>query len=129
MRFVIFISQADRTVCIIYTLDESATFCLSMFICQFIKSNFLYFRNRANDHFGTQTRFWSFRSRNSTKLVRFCYRFVPQNIYEYVCFLCRYNIIINKFICNSTELDSHILYIQAYTIQGNTNATQRDTYK
>ena len=42
-------------------------------------------------------------------------------------------IIINKFICNSTELDSHIQYIQAYKIQGNTNSTQcdtqRDTYK
>ena len=41
--------------------------------------------------------------------------------------------IINKFMCNSTELDSHIQYIQAYKIQGNTNATlrdtQRDTYK
>ena len=36
-------------------------------------------------------------------------------------------IIINKFICNSTELDSHIQYIQAYKIQGNTNATLRDT--
>ena len=42
-------------------------------------------------------------------------------------------IIINNFICNSTELDSHIQYIQANKIQGNTNATlrdtQRDTYK
>ena len=28
-------------------------------------------------------------------------------------------IIINKFIGNSTELDSHIQYIQAYKIQGN----------
>ena len=28
-------------------------------------------------------------------------------------------LIINKFICNSTELDSHIQYIQAYEIQGN----------
>ena len=38
-------------------------------------------------------------------------------------------IIINKFICNSTELDSHIQYIQAYKIQGNTNATLRDTQR
>ena len=28
-------------------------------------------------------------------------------------------IIKNKFICNATELDSHIQYIQAYEIQGN----------
>ena len=41
----------------------------------------------------------------------------------------------NKFICNSTELDSHrsIQYIQAFKIQGNTNAmlrdAQRDSYK
>ena len=43
-------------------------------------------------------------------------------------------LIINKFICNSTEFESYIQYIQAYKIQGNTNAkqardTQRDTYK
>ena len=38
-------------------------------------------------------------------------------------------IIINKFICNSTELDSHIQYIQAYKILGNTNATLRDTQR
>ena len=38
-------------------------------------------------------------------------------------------IIINKFICDYTELDSHIQYIQAYKIQGNKNATQRDTQR
>ena len=38
-------------------------------------------------------------------------------------------IIINKFICNSTKLDSHIQYIQACKIQGNINATLGDTYK
>ena len=33
-------------------------------------------------------------------------------------------LIMNKFMCNSTELDSHIIqYIQAYTIEGNTTAT------
>ena len=38
-------------------------------------------------------------------------------------------IIINKFICNSTELDSHIQYIQASKIQGYTNATLRDAQR
>ena len=41
---------------------------------------------------------------------------------QLMLFLITY-IIINTFICNSTELDSHIQYIQAYNIglQGNKN--------
>ena len=42
-------------------------------------------------------------------------------------------ILLNKFICDSTELDSHVQYMRTYKIQGNANATlrdtQRDTYK
>ena len=47
----------------------------------------------------------------------------------YFTVLCQIIIIINTFICNSTELDSHIQYIRAHTIEGNTNATQRDTLR
>ena len=49
--------------------------------------------------------------------------------YECIVFICIvkhkltclliYLLIINKFIYNSTELESHIQYIQAYKIQGN----------
>ena len=47
----------------------------------------------------------------------FFYSRLPACIRSYLLDNIIIIIIINKFIGNSTELDSHIQYIQAYTIQ------------